>query len=800
MKPNTLSLAGFRGIRDGLGREAVTIEIPDAPLVALVGPNGIGKSTILDNLQPFRFMPSRAGEANPKAFSFYDHVGALAEKDLQWTHRGQDYRSILKFKQSAKTRKTEATLLVRNNGDWEPASHNGILSDGRSDTYDRLLVEILGSPALYCATAFFAQNRKTLSSYKATDIKLLLSELLHLGDFLEQAKQAKAVGDAMRAHLPSLRSQVVSHEANVEEYHRLASELQTAQAGARDAQRDIERLRLEVQTATRDLAESQAEDSQHAAVKLRRLELNEALENTRTERTAEVCTLTEQTTELRQRLLTQEQTFKREVTRLEHDSQQLTQEIKERSDQINRLEQSAAGLEQQQQDNKRHVAGLKQQAETCAATEQTRVKLEHRGKLLEQQLSEARSAGIRLRQTVENVRTRAALCGRVPCQGTDLQGRCELLADSMTAAGELPVHEHELKGAQDAYRETDKRRQDVHRQLEALPPPPPSLAKDLLAAESEQERLNRLAVEYARLPTMREVVGELQKRLEDTTNARNTLDAQHHAAQAQLSADINRLVAQRNDTDARWQARIEKIEQEIAKLPPEQESERVNHALKRYNEAESALHDAESRKEVATNLISQHKAAADQLKQKIDTEAATVARIHSLESEIAHWDNLRRGLGKDGVVALCIDDAGPAIAGIANDLLESCFGGDFQVELLTQTEKADGNLREDFEIIVHGAEGPRPLRVMSGGQRVYLNEVLSTAIGLYEARHSRGRYHTRLADEVDGALDPERKLKFARLKRRALELAGFEQEIFISHSPEIRDSADATIDLVTLKM
>jgi exonuclease SbcC len=52
----SLTLNGFRGIRDGLGLDALTLDFEalcgDAELVAIVGANGRGKSTVLDNMHP----------------------------------------------------------------------------------------------------------------------------------------------------------------------------------------------------------------------------------------------------------------------------------------------------------------------------------------------------------------------------------------------------------------------------------------------------------------------------------------------------------------------------------------------------------------------------------------------------------------------------------------------------------------------------------------------------------------------------------------------------------------------------
>ena len=54
MQPLSLTLKGFRGIRDGLGRDALTLDLErladGAELVAIAGANGRGKTTVMDNV------------------------------------------------------------------------------------------------------------------------------------------------------------------------------------------------------------------------------------------------------------------------------------------------------------------------------------------------------------------------------------------------------------------------------------------------------------------------------------------------------------------------------------------------------------------------------------------------------------------------------------------------------------------------------------------------------------------------------------------------------------------------------
>ena len=84
MKPISLTLKGFRGIRDGLGRDVIELDFEqlagDAKLVAIVGRNGRGKTTIMDNMTPFPIMPSRAGADGLGSFSYYDQVCSAGER------------------------------------------------------------------------------------------------------------------------------------------------------------------------------------------------------------------------------------------------------------------------------------------------------------------------------------------------------------------------------------------------------------------------------------------------------------------------------------------------------------------------------------------------------------------------------------------------------------------------------------------------------------------------------------------------------------------------------------------------
>jgi DNA repair protein SbcC/Rad50 len=158
---------------------------------------------------------------------------------------------------------------------------------------------------------------------------------------------------------------------------------------------------------------------------------------------------------------------------------------------------------------------------------------------------------------------------------------------------------------------------------------------------------------------------------------------------------------------------------------------------------------------------------------------------------------LAKCLSNDGVIALDIDDAGPTFAALANDLLLACYGPRFTLEVCTQTATAKGELREDFDIIVHdGLRGEsKSLKLVSGGERVWINECLTRAIALYLAGNTGRRFGALFSDEADGPLDPDHKRMFMEMKREVLRLGGYQREFYVSQTPELTAMADVVIDL-----
>jgi exonuclease SbcC len=225
-----------------------------------------------------------------------------------------------------------------------------------------------------------------------------------------------------------------------------------------------------------------------------------------------------------------------------------------------------------------------------------------------------------------------------------------------------------------------------------------------------------------------------------------------------------------------------------------QSEQEVAVARANWDAAHRAVLDAARQAQAAEDLAQQAKVLAQR-------RALGAKHGAGVEQALGDWTLLARCLSHDGLIALAIDDAGPTLSRLANDLLLACYGPRFTVAIQTLVATSKGELREGFDIVVHdGTTGEaKSVGLMSGGERTFVEACLTRAIALYLAMHTGRRYATLFSDEADGALDPQRKRMFLAMKREVLRLGGYAREYFVTQTPELTAMADAVIDLEVLR-
>lgn len=174
MKIKRLRLKGFIGIKKGLGLEEISVNFSElSGLIALAGPNGHGKTTVLDSMQPYRTLASRKRALKHHVFL------RDSEKELEFDLNGDHYRSLIKIDSGSD--RSEGYL-------WK----NGhSLVDGKVTSYDLEIIKLFGSPELFFNSVFCAQNSDKLNEMTTGDLKKLFSEFLRLDRLVEYEKTSK---------------------------------------------------------------------------------------------------------------------------------------------------------------------------------------------------------------------------------------------------------------------------------------------------------------------------------------------------------------------------------------------------------------------------------------------------------------------------------------------------------------------------------------------------------------------------------------------------------------------------------
>jgi exonuclease SbcC len=804
LRPLKLTLKGFAGIRDGMGRDVITIDLEalagDASLVALVGPNGAGKTTVMDNLHPYRLMPSRASSYGTAGFSYYDHLcGPEACKDLEWTHDGRRFRSQLVFRVNG-ARRTEAYLHESDGQKWIPVIlANGTRSDGKTDTYDRCVEALLGSPETFFTSAFSAQNRKPLSAYKTGEVKSLMVELLQLDQARAIGEQAGRVGSLLRVALDQKRSET----ADVDRKRRRLAQLEIVRNSAAKA--------AATAVATKTAVAAGLEQAQQAVTSLR-MERDASRENeARRESLAkQICEAAAAAKRSEKGLSDRLNALAARATKAQRELETARKNVvTQKANRTKAIEESRSLIARKTEIE----AAVGQDAALAAAEASARVQLQSAKSAQSNQVArrqqlqildtrvaalerEAGSAAIRAQRLTDQF----GLTAEVPCQGTDLQPRCKLLGDAHQAKALLPSAEADIARVRTELTQIATDRQRIARETDQTG----DVDSRVQAREKALDAVIELRRKAGALASLKEQLSRAETRMVTLNMEINEIDArlvehEHSAGEEVRSteAEAAGLREQARLDFAELEETMRRLNAELADLPAAFAAEKLVRAEAVLVAAQAKAQRAEADYIQAITRQAEAGGEAKTLVAAIEAAAGATEAVAALEGELAWWTLLAKALSNDGIIALCIDDAGPALASLTNDLLLTCYGPRFTVSITTQVETAKKELREGFDVVVFDAETnqAKSMAVMSGGEKVFINECLVRAIAIYLSQASGRRYQTLFSDEADGPLDGERKRMFMAMKREVLRLGGYEQEFFVSQTPALWELADKVIDI-----
>jgi len=730
-----LSLRGAIGINRGTGLETIEIDFRDySPgLIGLIGSNGKGKTTLIENMHPWPSLLTRDGKLQDHFFL----RDSWREIDFTDERTGVQYRSIMKIDGQNKSGSVEYYLYSRSgNSEWAPLPE----INGRKEPYMIAIDSLFGSLSLYLRSAFISQRstkgNPDLSDATKGERKSLFRELAGL-DYLQ------GFSDTAREKEKSIMAEV---NLNAGKLHVLDEQL-SKKADLEGSFSQAKEDEAEKKKAIPPLQERYEAITAKEADLLKRMEKQEEAQKQRQEAEYKLGEVIHQIGELRDEIRTYERAVEKkgsaekalsEYRDLTSKKQEIEKEFSRYQEKISHQKDAYYRKQKEANDERKRIEKLK--TEKVIRQNALNTRINTIGEKLSEEVSDS-----------------CPTCGQSwPAD------RLEAWMDERKKLEEeRDRHQKELIGINEAIGAYDAQIEGVEDPEEVYPVLFPrqgeleQINADLewIEPDAEREVVSRAEVAHAKIEAAEEKIGMLEKQEAELSGAVRKLE------EAVLVHGLQGALEDATTAREELQIEIERVTEEVRQI---------------------------------TNNIDYYTRAIDELKEtgkkaeKIRSES--VKQKHDADE----WGLLSRACGPDGIQALELDNLAPSIAQVANSLLQAAYDSRFRVEFRTTRIGGSGKKTkqiEDFLIYIHDTESgsEQELSTLSGGEGVWIKKAIYDAFGIIRAKNTGIQFLTAIQDEADGALDPEAKERFYRMIEEAHRQSGRSHTIIITHSREIQE-------------
>lgn len=753
-----LRVKGSIGVREGLGVDELTLDLSEINgLAVLVGKNGSSKSTVLELLQPYARMVSRTGALASHFF------GRDAYKELWFPFQGHQYHSLIKI--DSENGRTEGYL-------WKDEEEKS-MTDGKISVYNRVLVNLLGSPDLFFASTFCAQNAQKLNELTTAKLKELFSEILRLDkliDFEEVSKKCKNLIVGMCDKLD------IEIDALCEVSEDYDEDIKT-KSDAILFKQELESELLKTQE-TLGAAETKLQHAQG------RIEKNGLVEIEIKNLKGNIDSLSLDIHKDKKQAESEVDSFRRQYRKFDSDileSESLLSnedEIKKAAKQVEKISAQILiarnlldSLTKKHQEAHRFVI---EQDKANAQIRSAHKELINEGKtgltLIEHKLTTADLS-------ISDLEKRDPAC---------TSKICSFIVRGLQAQKDKPELIARRKDHRKAIEEEQAKyfaiEEDLSASTEAL------IAAEVAVNDKKDQAVNDLAKLDDQVAALRPLASEISK----VTKAIAIKEsAEKQKARAFEEGTLSKL--RWKDRIAAKTGQLEETQKAFDQLAPTLDDQANNDMLTAVGEINSLKGMIKIADKKLFDTLTSLSLIEERLGRKakaMDTLSEKQERKSMLLKEKSEWIYLKDACSKDGLRALEIDAMSPAIAGHANNLLIDTFGPSFTIRFKTLDDEG----RETLEIIIIKENGAEvPLRLFSGGEKVWILQALRLSVTLINQEKSTTSFPIGFADELDGALDAENAVDFIQMYRAFMESGGFDNFFFISHKTECQSLADHVV-------
>ena len=837
---NRLQISGFLSYQ-----EKVEIDFSSINLACISGENGAGKSSLLEAITWALF-----GEARRKDDAVINTSSRAADVTLDF-----EYESVQYQVQRSKTKDKSATLefRVRNpQGTWLP------LTEATMRATDDLISQTLHLDyETFINASFFLQGKadqftqqrpadrkRILSGILGLDVweryreetqrrrKLHETELLLINNSLEEIEKELQLEAERKDRLSRLEKEVESKKALFEarktllDQHRvIADRVQNDRHQVEKQRTEVQRLRAENERKAEELSLRLQDRAQYQDLLKNEKQILRAVEDWESARAAlegweqiaanfrqydsqrnepqRVIDIERTRLQSEQGVLQQKQ---HEISIIEQDLPELESIVAQSANAVAELTAKLAvraDVEKEmrtQQDEKSRVRA--ENIQLRAEMDEIRVHRDHLQQIsgatcptCEKPLSQ--EEGLRL---VEEVNNRGKEKGDLYRTNVKISDQCDLrLRELENALIDLESVDASLKLQQRIY---DAKSDELLKQQQAvaawqgkeaarLIELDSILSTDTYALEARQQltlldaRLKELGYDAAAHEKTRRLEIEGRASLEKKTQLENA-----KAALVPLEREITSSQKTIENEEKHYSALLVELKQNEEKLATESAN------LPDTTRLEAEYYDAQEQMNRANNDLGYARNAVDILDKQREQKIVKLEEKDQLNTKITDLKSLERAFGKDGIPALLIEQALPAIENHANEILDRLSSGSMSIHFETQREYKDKkreDRRETLDIFIRDSAGERVYELFSGGEAFRINFAIRLALSRVLAHRAGARMQTLVIDEGFGSQDSSGRQRLVE----AINLVSseFAKILVITHLEELKDVFPARIEV-----
>lgn len=773
MKLLNLKLRGSIGVKKGLGLDQIEIDFTQfgSGLVAITGRNGSGKTSILEQLHPYRCLVSREGSLASHFFL-------------------KDSYRILKFEQDSKV--YEAKILVdalTGSSEAYLLCDNKPLNDGKLTTFDVEIEKVLGSQELFFNSVFSSQKSKGISELKPADRRKLFYELLNLNSYEVYLEESKLKLKLCENDLAKIEGEIKALQQDQTSIDVLEIERQEKLNYQAQLIGEISELESSIEAANEIVRETEVK----IQIAHQKVLANDQIQRELKELEKQIWSITELNNgkiaryqgdiEDQKKLL--ERYKKLSSPEAKEKIEQALTDKKEHQAKLDELKAVASNLDKGyaefQKEYAKRLKVLAENEKTYSAKERE----------FDQIVTQIDDLGLKVTRAIKDTE----IIDKVPCD-PETGVSCQFLLNAFAAKGLIPETErfraeliekrNELFGGLDQFKDQLKeQKQEVEQFFQDKDNYFRGSIKtngdEIKIIEDQLSKLNKYNWEKS-LEELKEADNQI-KLCEQSIAGHEKLIAESKLSFEQNLASLKKQVEDLNRKyDKIVLVRIQELNADL--LIHKQKLLGLNQQLQ-----SSRARIDEAKQDVA------------KLEQLIETMRKNEERIEKLkdekiqiESEIKDWNFLVKAFDKTGIPVLKLENSGIEITSVANELLsifENKFRIVFETTSLTKDKK---KTKETFDINIIDEDGVCEISNKSGGEAVWVETALRLAISLL-VRQQGKNIQTSFLDEADGALSLDNAYLYLEMLKNAHKRSGVHNTFIITHRTELLDLLPQQIKL-----